>query len=489
VLQLDGYIRVSRVGGRVGESFISPEVQQEQIETWARLMNAQIIEWHTDLDQSGGTMARPAFQEAYERVLRKETGGLVVAKIDRFARSAADAGQVVREILNAGGVFASAAERIDPTTPFGKFGLTIMFAMAELELDRIAENWNEARARAIARGRHLRAPFGYSVGEQGRLVPDENNAELVREVFRQRAAGVGWSEVTAWLNERCPPPKGKQWTMGTLRSLIRRRAYLGEAHHGEYVHPDAHERLVTPELWQAAQRRVLASRPPRGEPGLLAGLVRCSACRYSMRPQASNSAKRAKRLRQYRCFIHHSAGECPAPASIVREPLESYVIAQFAAHLGDLAGQTLVSAPEVEGAYERLQEAESELVAFRDDLRIRSVLGQDGFLAGLEARTSAVAAAQGALDHAQAGSPPPDLGASLDDWENLSILERQALLRSGIDCIIVRRAKFGTPMNERVRILWHGEAPDDLPRPGGIANVLRPFDWPDDPLSTGVAAA
>lgn len=487
MLRLDGYIRVSRVGGRVGESFISPEVQREQIEMWAKLMSAQIIEWHTDLDQSGGTMARPAFQQAYERVLRKETGGLVVAKLDRFARSAADAGQVVRKILDAGGVFASAAERIDPTTPFGKFGLTIMFAMAELEYDRIAENWNEARARAISRGRHLRAPFGYRVGDEGRLVPDEN-AELVREMFSQRAAGTGYSELAAWMNERCSPPRGKQWTMATLRSLIKRRAYLGEAHHGEYVHPDAHERLVTPDLWQAAQRRVLASRPPRGEPGLLAGLVRCAACRYSMRPQASNPKNRGKRLRQYRCFIHHAAGECPAPASIVREKLESYVVAEFAAHLGDLAGQTLVSAPEVEGAHERLQDAQSELAAFRDDLRIRSVLGQDGFLAGLEARTAALTAAQQALDRAQAGSPPPDLGASLDDWENLSILERRALLRSGIDCIIVRRAKFKIPMNERVRILWHGEAPDDLPRPGGTTNVLRPFDWPDDPLSTGVPA-
>jgi hypothetical protein len=187
--------------------------------------------------------------------------------------------------------------------------------------------------------------------------------------------------------------------------------------------------------------------------------------------------------------VHHSAGDCPAGSSIVKEKLDSYVVAQFAAHLGDVAGQTLVSAPEVEGAYERLQDAEAELVAFRDDLRIRSVLGQDGFLAGLQARTSALTAAQEALDRAQAGSPPPDLGASLDDWESLSILERRALLRSGIDCIFVRRSRFKAPMNERVRILWHGEAPDDLPRPGVVAKTLCPFDWPDDPLSPGVAAA
>lgn len=33
MLRLDGYIRVSRVGGGVGESFISPEVQRERIES------------------------------------------------------------------------------------------------------------------------------------------------------------------------------------------------------------------------------------------------------------------------------------------------------------------------------------------------------------------------------------------------------------------------------------------------------------------------
>ncbi|MFI4992921.1 MAG: recombinase family protein [Solirubrobacterales bacterium] len=491
MLRLDGYIRVSRVGGRIGESFISPEVQREQIEMWAKLMSAQIIEWHTDLDQSGGTMVRPAFQQAYDRVLRKETGGLVVAKLDRFARSAAEAGQVVRQILDAGGVFASAAERIDPTTPFGKFGLTIMFAMAELELDRITENWHEAQGRAIARGRHLRAPFGYRVGDDGRLVADEN-AEFVSEVFRKRAAGGGWAELAAWLNEHCKPPKSNRWTTRTVKVLIGRRAYLGEAHHGEHVHPDAHERLVAPELWQAAQRRVLASRPPRGVPGLLSGLVRCAACRHSMRPTNDNKPRRDKKGNypgQYRCILHHGAGDCPAGASVVRKTLDNYVVAQFAAHLGDVAGQTLVSAPEVEGAYERLQEAEGEQAAFRDDLRIRSVLGQDGFLAGLQARTAAVTAAQEALDRAQAGSPPPDLGGSLDDWESLSVLERRALLRSGIDCIFVRRARVKAPMHERVRILWHGEAPNDLPHAGVPGKAIVPFDWPDDPLGTGVPAA
>jgi DNA invertase Pin-like site-specific DNA recombinase len=296
-LRLDAYVRVSRVGGRGGESFISPEVQREQIEAWAKVMGAKIADWHTDLDQSGGTMSRPAFQRAYERVLRGETGGIVVAKIDRFARSAADAGQIVREIHAAGGVFASAAERIDPTTPFGKFGLTIMLAMAELELDRIKESWSEAQGRAIARGVHFQAPFGYRRAKDGRLVPDKD-AKLVREVFRRRAAGASWGELAAWLNERSRPANAPRWTGHTVTHLIRRRAYLGEAHHGVHVNPHAHKPLVGPELWHAAQRHVNA-RPNRGHGGLLSGLVRCAACRYSIKHDRTGPAD--ARIRQYRC--------------------------------------------------------------------------------------------------------------------------------------------------------------------------------------------
>ncbi len=53
-MQLDGYIRVSRVGGRGGDSFISPAVQRDQIERWAAMRGATIVKWHEEYDQSGG---------------------------------------------------------------------------------------------------------------------------------------------------------------------------------------------------------------------------------------------------------------------------------------------------------------------------------------------------------------------------------------------------------------------------------------------------
>ncbi len=38
-MRLDGYIRVSRVAGRSGESFISPKVQRDKIEALATIQN------------------------------------------------------------------------------------------------------------------------------------------------------------------------------------------------------------------------------------------------------------------------------------------------------------------------------------------------------------------------------------------------------------------------------------------------------------------
>src|SRR3954452_15777574 len=98
MMRLDGYVRVSRVGGREGESFISPAVQREQIKRWASLRGVAIGKWHTDLDVSGGKLERPGLDAAMARIRAGKTGGLAVARLDRFSRAGvADALKVVEE--------------------------------------------------------------------------------------------------------------------------------------------------------------------------------------------------------------------------------------------------------------------------------------------------------------------------------------------------------------------------------------------------------
>jgi Resolvase, N terminal domain len=87
MLPLSGYVRVSKVGDRSGEGFISSEVQEEAIKSWAARTGVQVIIEPHELNASGGTMDRPVFGSIMEKIRTGMSGGIVVYKLDRFARS------------------------------------------------------------------------------------------------------------------------------------------------------------------------------------------------------------------------------------------------------------------------------------------------------------------------------------------------------------------------------------------------------------------
>jgi site-specific DNA recombinase len=214
----DGYIRVARVAGREGESFISPEVQRQKIAAWAELHGVEVVRWWEELDQSGARRERPMFQEALVRCERGETGGIIVARLDRFARSVLDALESIKRLNQAGSRLVPVEDNFDGSTPMGRFAIGILSLIAELELERIEENWGTAIRAAVDRGVHIsaRVPTGYRKGEDGRLVPDEPAATVVAEVFRRRAAGASYAELAAFMEQRgcCPRPgtgTGRRW--------------------------------------------------------------------------------------------------------------------------------------------------------------------------------------------------------------------------------------------------------------------------------------
>ena len=145
------YMRVSRVMGREGASYMSPDQQREAIERWAGYRDADVEiadeDWILEEDRSGGTQDRPKLQAIIERIERHELDGLICAKLNRFARSVISAKLDVERILAAEGSIGFVAEDIDPTTRNGRFVLTMFLAIAELELDGIKDGWAEVKLR------------------------------------------------------------------------------------------------------------------------------------------------------------------------------------------------------------------------------------------------------------------------------------------------------------------------------------------------------
>lgn len=486
---LDGYIRVSRTRGREGDSFISPKVQRDRIQGWADGRGVRIAAWHEDLDQSGGKLHRPGLDAMLARISTGQTGGLAVAHLDRLSRAGvADALRLVESVHEAGAKIAVVDLGIDPTTPVGEFSMTLFLALGRMQRRQFQERWQEAQSRAIGRGIHFRAPFGYTKpGKAAPIVPNPDTAPLVRRAFEMRAAGEPWPRIAAFLNERHPPNRAPAWTRSTVSHLIRNSAYLGQATCGRHVQAGAHEPLVSAELWEAANA-VKAQAPSRGngEGTLLSGLVRCAGCRYVMSPGATQGAGRPEQLLTYACRRNHSAGRCQCSCAIKRETIEQYVENAFLERYAEVSIEGVADSADLDAARRDVAEAEADLEAFRDNERVCAALeavGDSAFEDGIAARAEQVIAAREKLAAARASA----VGFALPDavsYRTLTVPERRALLRAGVGAVFVRRSlvrggrgRVPDPAT-RVHICWAGEEPDNLP---GRHNkrVVAPtrFDW------------
>jgi DNA invertase Pin-like site-specific DNA recombinase len=470
-LRLDAYVRVSKVAGRSGSSFISPEVQHEQIERWAQA-HGHSLTWHEpELDVSGSTMSRPVFDAIVQRIRSGQSDGVIVAKLDRFARTLVGALSTLEEFERHGAVLVSVAENLDLSTPMGKAFLRILLVFAELERDRISENWGTATNNAIARGIHIAKfiPIGYDKGPDKRLVPSAQ-ASAIREAFLMRAAHQTRTEIARRLDETAPRPKGGRWTPSGVERIVKNRVYLGEAYRGQAVNPNAHEAIVTLAEWQAANLAPVRGSHRGKKPNLLGGIVRCAGCRYVLAPQVYGSG-RPNPTRVYRCRAVHSAGACPEPASISRDALDHYVEAIWRKQMASQALSIRQDTQALQAAATDLEAAEEELTAFASDLTARRALG-GGYHAALLARSSAVEEARAELQKASASVPDTN---TIERYDDLPVEERKRILSSSLDAAIVKRGDARVPIEERVTILWRGEGPDDLPRRGRDNGPIGPY--------------
>ncbi len=460
-MRLVAYIRVSQVRGREGETFISPLEQRDRIAGQVAAGGHSVVEWLEDLDEPGSRYARPGFQRALDMIEAGEADGMVVASLDRFARSTHDAALALRRIEEAGGTLIAVRDSLDTSTPIGRFARTMMLAIAELELERIRENWRAATRRAVERGVHVsgRVPFGYRRGEDGRLVVDEDEATGVRDLFSMRAREVSWHLICEHLDATCP--RGGAWTHQRLDWMIRNRVYLGEARQGDVRNADAHEAIVTREQWEAAQSRGVR-RPWRGVPALLSGIARCGSCGYALTRNWSRPG-----FPTYGCGKRRAKGICPQPVTIGAARLEAFVEETFLewARAEQIVFEGVPVEERLTDALAAAEQAEAELVAYRAT-NLVSVLGSEQWGAGITERAEAVRSAQERVQAIRQTAPLPQTSDVLSDWPRLDHVERRALIASVMACVLVHpvsRSLGLAPVGDRLTIVWAGDALPDLP--------------------------
>lgn len=432
----DGYVRVSRVAGRSGENFISPDEQRAAIEAWAKSTKTTILEWHEDLDQSGGTLDRPAFNVALDRCRSGLTGGIVAAKLGRLTRSVAGLGSLIEDAKEHGYNLVAVDFGLDFHSPNGKLVANVLGSVAEWERERRAVDWDAARRNSVARGvPNGRAPIGYVKRPDGRLEIDEPKAKLVREAFRLRTEGVPFAAIG----------RPNNWSHTTTMQILRNEAYVGVARSGKYRLENAHPPIVSAQDFDAAQSattiRPAAKAGTTTSGRLLKGLARCGGCGRTLKVVTRRRADGSP-VPAYYCK-NAAADNCTGRAYVHCDELDAHIEEWFADALRSAPRMidVVAAARDLEEAQVAQADAEAELYAFVESA---SSLHADLFQRGADARQKRVDDARDRVRELSSRMTAIPAGGSLINlWGTFSRDERREVLCGFLDSVIVRRGASG----------------------------------------------
>jgi DNA invertase Pin-like site-specific DNA recombinase len=203
-----GYVRVSTAEQAIGG--LGLEAQRSTIVVACAGRGLNLTEVHTDAGVSSVASARPALDDALAAVEAAPGRVLVVAKLDRLARSLSAYAALVARSQRKGWQLL-ALDTPEAATPQGEAMQLVVLAFAQMERRLISQRTIDALAAARARGVVLGRPV---------LVDDQVAAEIL-ELYRRRRLNA--SAIAAHLNATgVPGPAGRRWNPGTVARVLQR---------------------------------------------------------------------------------------------------------------------------------------------------------------------------------------------------------------------------------------------------------------------------
>jgi DNA invertase Pin-like site-specific DNA recombinase len=496
LITLDAYIRISRVGARKeqGDSYISPSVQREAIESWAKANGVTVGKVVKEEDVSGGKAVKDrALEELVKRAEAGASSGIIVYRLNRFARSQSETHLAAYRIKEAGARLVAVADGYDSESPGGAYVLAFMAVEAEKYLTDVKQNWAAATDRAADRGWHVacRAPAGYlrkdeddpernergEIVKDASLVLDKTAAKHVRRAFELRAEGQSYRQIAAFLTEAGVRPGNAgptwlQWSAMGVRGLLSNRQYLGHLYRKDkLVKKDAHEAIVSAELFAVVQATMDKAKfhgrnGKLSEQALLVGLVTCAGCGHNLRVTGSTNG--GKREASYTCAKHFSTGNCPAPAAMRVARVDGYLM--FLLQQPEVLDAIATSGASAETRWLEartvVEDAEAELDHWVETPGMRVTLGDTKFERGITVRAEALDAARRALwalddPGLPEGTKVVHIGGQpiiYDLWNELPIEQRRQQLRRSVASISVAQAdpkrRRWQPIEERLAVRW-----------------------------------
>ncbi|MBO5475564.1 MAG: recombinase family protein [Bacilli bacterium] len=334
----DVYLRKSRADLELEKikKFDTLKQHEKFIKQRAKELGIKIRKSYREVVSGESIQDRPEIQKVLKEVESGAVDGILVVELERLTRGdSKDQGTIAQTFKYSNTLIITLNKIYDPNSPedeeYFEFGLF----MSRREYKTINRRMQQQRIANVLEGKYCASepPFGYKkvrikYDKGFTLEAIEEEAEVVREMFKKRSEGLGFDMICNWLNTlEFRPKKSDVWTPATVSGMLSNPVYIGKIRwysnkqekkliNGQIVKKRVrnkkniitveglHLGLVEEDLFNLAQlippKRTGTKRGTELQ-NPLATLIRCADCGRAMqrRPYYQNKNQEPKKRRVY----------------------------------------------------------------------------------------------------------------------------------------------------------------------------------------------
>lgn len=232
-LKVAAYCRVSTDSNVQAGSY---EVQvQHYTDYIKRNREWELAGIYTDDGISGtNTKKREGFMEMIDDCMVGKINMVLTKSISRFARNTIDCLKYVRMLKEKNIAIIFEKENINTLEASGELLLTIMASLAQQESQSLSQNvklglqFRYQNGQVQVNHNHF---LGYTKDEDGNLIVDEDEAVIVKRIFREYLEGASFRDIANGLERDRIQTGGKKykWHLSTVQGILQNEKYMGDA--------------------------------------------------------------------------------------------------------------------------------------------------------------------------------------------------------------------------------------------------------------------
>lgn len=308
------------------EEGFSISAQRQRLTAYCESQGWEIVEFFVD----EGKSAKDTNRDDLKRMKKFIENGLIdvvlVYRLDRLTRSVLDLYELLKFFDKHDCRFKSATEVYDTTTAMGRLFITLVAALAQWERENLGERVSMGMAEKARQGKWSNAltPYGYYLDNNRELAINDEQAEVVKWIYKKYLNGWGMKRIAKALNQSgVPSRKEKSWFDAVVQYILSNPIYMGNMRWHYRTQKENYfevEGSAPPIIDEETFEKVQALRKARHvvhprratSPFVFSGIAKCGKCGSPMSGKYGSPNKSGRYAKRYQCS-KKPHGLCDAP--------------------------------------------------------------------------------------------------------------------------------------------------------------------------------